>query len=120
MEQCWDIEHAFNIASVNFDNEVANTYEVNVKQAERTIKTINLQLHLRELGFAIIESDRAKAIVMSNTGIFNIALAKMITNGGPRSVDSKDYWGRGVVVNGTNGRGLKESVLEIFLSSKLV
>jgi hypothetical protein len=92
-------EHAFDISSVDFHNEISNAYEIKSHSAEGAKESVNFEFCLRESCFSFVEGNGTKSAIETFAGIFDVALAEVETDGDVGSVDSKKYRGEGLIVD---------------------
>jgi hypothetical protein len=95
----WVSKHSFNIFSVNFDNEIPKTDEIDAQREKGAIEAVDFEFWLGIAGFAVVESDGAESAEVAIAGIVDVALAEVETDGDVGSVDSENDRGGGSVVD---------------------
>jgi hypothetical protein len=93
-------EHSFDIFSINFDNEILKTNEIDAERSKGMIEAVDFEFWLGIAGFTVVKSDGTESIKVVFAGIVDVTLAEVETDGNVGSVDSEDDWGRGSVIDG--------------------
>lgn len=84
------LEHAFDVLRVDFDDEVADTDDVELEGLEGPVKTIEFELGLGESCLTVVEGDGAEPAEVANFGVSFVALRKEVANCDLRGVDCED------------------------------
>ena len=51
------VQHPFDVARIDFDDQVANSNEIQLERAQRTVEPVDLELGLGELRLALVQRD---------------------------------------------------------------
>ena len=73
---------------VHLDDEVADTYDVQLESLERPVEAVELELGLREPCLPIVEGDGAKPTEIPDFGVCFVALRQEIPHSELRSIHS--------------------------------
>ena len=113
------VEHTFNVASVDFHNEISDANEVMLKGAKCADKAIKFKLWLQEARFSLIESDGTEACVGPLLQIFWITLTEEVSNCDCGHVNCENDRSSTHVVEGFQGRAGEQHILQVFLCHSL-
>lgn len=80
-------EHTLDVAGVDFDDKVADSDQVEPERAECPVESVELELGLRETGFAFIEGYRAEAVVVADFRVVDVLLGEVVAHGDVGGVD---------------------------------